>query len=86
MDIVQLLTTPELKELEDRIAELYEKRLRYFECEYLQEMRENMIKADSYVVELQHLIKRRKKLINGKLLKYQRELLPDIIEFNDALK
>lgn len=86
MDIVQLLTTPELKELEDRIAELYEKRLHYFDCEYLHEMHENMMKADSYIVELQHLIKRRKKLINGKLLKYQRELLPDIIEFNDALK
>ena len=86
MDIVQLLTTPEIKELEERIAELNNARLRCYDCVNSREFNENIIKADSYVLKLQHLIKRRKKLINGKLLKYQSELLPDIIEFNDALK
>lgn len=86
MDIVQLLTTPELQEIENRIRELYGKETEFIDCENLHEMQERNIKAKCHIIELQHLIKHRKKIINAKLLKYQNELLPNIIEFNDALK
>lgn len=74
MDIVRILTTPELQEIEQRICCLHN------------HMFDHMNETECFIIEIQHLMERRKKIAHRGLWDYQAKLLPDIIEFNDALK
>lgn len=73
MEIVKILTTTEIQELEKRIYGLYEK------------MYSIHIEPKRIRYELNYLMNRRKRIINGELLKHESEILPDIVSFNDAL-
>lgn len=74
MEIAKILTMPEIQELEKSICYLYEK------------MHTGHIEPERMRRELNYLLKRRKRIINGELLKHENEILSDIVSFNDALK
>ena len=74
MDIVKILTNPELQEIEQKI------------CFLRNHMFDHMNETECFIIEIQHLMARRKKIAHRGLWDYQAELLPYIIEFNDALK
>lgn len=74
MDIAKILTCSEIQEIEQRICRLHG---------WLFESSEE---TEILILDIRHLMKRRRKFINNAIMKHQEDLLPDIVEFNEALK
>ena len=73
MDIVQELTTPEIQGIEQRICYLNGK------------LFESQKETEILVIELRHLMEKRKRIINHVFWQQEKAFLPDIVEFNEAL-
>ena len=73
MDIIQELTTPEIQEIEQRIC--------YLNGRLFERLKETEI----LIVELRHLMKKRRRIINRVFWQHEKVFLSDIVEFNEAL-
>ncbi len=73
MDIIQELTTPKIQGIEQRI------------CYLNGRLFESLKETEILIVELRHLMEKRKRIINHVFWQHEKVFLPDIVEFNEAL-